>query len=283
MGDEAQAMEGQQQDGQDDQQRDAHGPDQILLDGTCVRHGTQRCAVEIDAGVGMRCFEGLALLVEDAGELGGSARVGLLETGREEGQRDGPVGAEEVAVFNRVVADRAVHRAFGHQSGEKDVAQGERVGAHQPGRLTGHVALDQFEVPGHLRIEGRRFQRRGESLVEACVDEGRKVLEAIVHRPEGRLRIERTQDAPDVLSGGIALLQRVSEFVDIIAQRPGIERRFGVGRGDLDEDLVFQSDVAERQLTLDTRARQQLGHVLLIAQLRAEKNEYQRTERQQNI
>ena len=80
-----------------------------------------------------------------------------------------------------------------------------------------------------------------------------------------------------------ALLQRVSEFVDIIAQRPGIERRFGVGRGDLDEDLVFQSDVAERQLTLDTRARQQLGHVLLIAQLRAEKNEYQRTERQQNI
>ena len=82
------------------------------------------------------------------------------------------------------------------------------------------------------------------------------MLEAVIHRTEGRFNLKRTEDAADVFPAAVPLLQRCGELVDVPAQRPGIERIVGTGGGDLDENLVFQADIAKSELAFHTRSRQ---------------------------
>ena len=283
MGQETQAAEGQQQDDQDDQKRKPYGPDEVLLDGTGVRHGAQRRTVQEDACVGVCGLECLAFLVEEPGKAGGGSRIGLFEAGREEGHGHRAVGAEEVAILDGKVAHASFLSPCGQDFPQKDVAQVERVGTDQLGGLAGHVGLEEFDIADHLRFDGFGLQGGCKGLVKRSVDERRQMLETVIHGTERHGRVEGTEDIPDVTARGIAFQQSFDVFVDIPAQGPGIHRLVGRSRPDLDENLVFQADVAESELALKAGTGQQLGHVLLVAEARTEEQEDQHADGQQGV
>ena len=236
-----------------------------------------------DAGVGVRGLERFLFLPEDAGEAGGVARVGLGEGRRDEGHGDGLVGTEEMSVHNGVAADASVAFRLRQEGLQEDVAQVERVGADQPGQVAGLVFFDEGHVALHLGFSGPGLQCGGKSAVEPRVDEGRQMLESVVHGAERRFDFQRTEDADDITAGRVTGTQGIGEFVDVLPERPRVGRCVGIGSRNLDKNLVFEPDVAEGQLAVKAGAGQELDDVLLVGQPGAEHGEYHRADGQQGI
>ena len=166
---------------------------------------------------------------------------------------------------------------------QEDVAQAERVGADQLGRLAGHVCFDEGDIAGHLRFHGLRRQRLGKGFVIAGVDKCGEMLKSIIHRAECRLDFQCAEDTDQIFPGGVAGADGICEFIDIASQRPGIERFLRIAGRDLDENLVLQPDVAESQFCVQTRPRHQFDDVLLITEFGSEEGKYQRRGNQHKI
>ena len=109
------------------------------------------------------------------------------------------------------------------------------------------------------------------------------MLEPEVHRAQHGAHVKVVKDAADVPAGRILPEQGFAVFVQAGAQDGGILRVLRIGGSDLDEDFVFQADIAESQFAVGTGTGEELDDVLLIAELESEQQEEDETAGQQKI
>ena len=204
--------EAEQQENHYDYQRDAYGQHHIALDGACVGDAAQRVAVGQHLHEGMLLLERLARLLQQMVEPGRLARFHLGEAGREEGHHNALVGTEEVAVLDGVVADGGLFFG-GHKLGHQSVAPSQRVDADDLYGIARHILLQHLPVLLHLPVDGLRGAEGVEFLIERVVYEGGQMAESVVHRAERGLHLEGAENAADVLEFGVAVEQRLGEFV----------------------------------------------------------------------
>ena len=243
--DEGPTVETQEQDDEDDEEGNAHGHHQVSADGAGVGNAPEGRSVHEDADFRMGGLEGLPLLGQKVVEPLRSPGVQRGETRGQEGQRHGLVGAEEMPVFDGVTPGGTAFLT--EEVAEHEVSQSQRVHRHQLRILAGHVLFQQPQVLLHLREDGVRFQRCLECRVQGRVDEGRQVLEPVVHRPEHRAHVDGMQDSGDEPPGRVPLQEGIGESGDTFAEDRRVHGVRRICRSDLDEYLVLESYITECQ------------------------------------
>ena len=218
----------------------------------------------------VRGIERLGFFPQHIDQVFASARVRRDEGRGKEEVGDVPVLRDEVAVHQ---GERTHARVRG-DTVDEGLAQPQGVGF---GHFEEQRVLHLFEIPLHLLPGMFRGDEGVEPGVDAGVDEGREMRQDDILDGHQIDVLGVVEDAVDIVRERIPAQERGGEFVRALEKTVELDPLFPVAGRNLHENLILDTQAAEGEAFLGrTRRRDQLGDILLEADLQAKPYEHHR-------